>query len=175
MATSQSSDSPANVLLKLIDGHRVTAVIYVAARLGIADLLIEGPKSVPELARLTDTHERSLFRLMRALVKLAICTEASDGRFNLTEMGTHLAADCRAVAQALGVARGRDAENRLARVDRVDTHRQDRAGLGGTWPGALRGLAKTKEQACSTKPWSRSRGWLFRTYSRRMTSPGSQR
>jgi O-methyltransferase domain/Dimerisation domain len=93
MAAPQSSVSSANALLNLIDGHRVTAVIYVAARLGIADLLVEGPKSIPELARLTDTHERSLLRLMRALVKLAICTEASDGRFQLTEVGTHLAAN----------------------------------------------------------------------------------
>jgi 16S rRNA G1207 methylase RsmC len=92
MATSQGSDTSANVLLNLIDGHRVTAVIYVAARLGIADLLVEAPRSVPDLARLTDTHERSLLRLMRALVKLAICAEASDGRFQLTEVGTHLAA-----------------------------------------------------------------------------------
>jgi hypothetical protein len=30
---------------------------------------------------------------MRALVKLAICTEASDGRFQLTEVGTNLAAN----------------------------------------------------------------------------------
>ena len=40
MAASRRSDSSANVLLNLVDGHRVTAVIYVAARLGIADLLI---------------------------------------------------------------------------------------------------------------------------------------
>lgn len=58
MDAPQSSD-PANALVDLVDGHRLTAVIYVAARLGIADLLFEDPKSVQELARLTDTHERS--------------------------------------------------------------------------------------------------------------------
>jgi O-methyltransferase domain/Dimerisation domain len=93
MATGHSSDSSAKRLLDLVGGHRVTAVLYVAASLGIADLLRDGPKSVSELARLTDAHERSLLRLMRALVKLAICTEVSDGRFELTEMGTHLAAN----------------------------------------------------------------------------------
>ena len=30
---------------------------------------------------------------MRALVKLAICMQAADGRFKLTEIGTHLAAN----------------------------------------------------------------------------------
>lgn len=93
MLPLQSSDASSDVLLNMIDGHRVTAVIYAAARLGIADLLLEGPKSAAQLARLTDTHERSLFRLLRALVKLAICTEATDGNFQLTEMGTLLAAE----------------------------------------------------------------------------------
>ncbi len=57
---AQSSDKFANTLFDLITGHRVTAVIYVAAQLGICDLLAEGRKSATELARLTDTHERAL-------------------------------------------------------------------------------------------------------------------
>ena len=88
---TESFDASANALLDLVAGHRVTAVIYVAAKLGIADLLAEGPKTAAELARLTDTHQPSLLRLMRALVALAICTEAPDGKFELTETGTRLA------------------------------------------------------------------------------------
>jgi len=89
----QRTDSSANTLLDLVGGHRVTAVIYVAAKLGIADFLVDGPKTATDLARLTATHERSLVRLMRALVMLSICTEAADGRFKLTGVGTHLAAN----------------------------------------------------------------------------------
>ena len=37
MAAPQNSYLSANVLVDLVDGHRVTAIIYVAARLGIAD------------------------------------------------------------------------------------------------------------------------------------------
>ena len=88
----QSSDRSASALIDLIAGHRVTAVIFVAATLGVADLLFEGPKTAAELASLTDTHERSLHRLMRGLVALAICREAADGRFELTEIGNRLAA-----------------------------------------------------------------------------------
>ena len=73
---SQLTDSSANTLFDLVGGHRVTAVIYVAARLGIADLLLEGPKTATELAHLTDTHERSLIRLMRSLVLLSIRTDS---------------------------------------------------------------------------------------------------
>jgi precorrin-6B methylase 2 len=93
MAASQPSEPSAKVLLNLVDGHRVTAVIYVAAKLGIADRLLEGPISAPDLARLTATHEHSLFRLLRALVRLAICTETPAGDFQLTEMGMLLAAE----------------------------------------------------------------------------------
>jgi hypothetical protein len=57
-----------------------------------SDLLFQSPKTAAELSRLTDTHQRSLLRLMRGLVALAICTEATDGRFQLTEMGPRLAA-----------------------------------------------------------------------------------
>jgi DNA-binding IclR family transcriptional regulator len=89
---AQSSDQFANTLFDLITGHRVTAVIYVAAQLGICDLLAEGRKSATELARLTDTHERSLLRLMRTLVALGLCKEAGAGEFELTGMGAHLAA-----------------------------------------------------------------------------------
>jgi ubiquinone/menaquinone biosynthesis C-methylase UbiE len=53
MAVPQSSDPSANLLLNLIDGHRVTAVIHTAARLGIADFLLESPKTAAELAGLT--------------------------------------------------------------------------------------------------------------------------
>jgi hypothetical protein len=88
----ERADSSASALLNLVEGHRITAVICTAAELGIADLLFEGPKTVAQLAHLTDTHERSLRRLLRGLVTLALCTESADGKFALTELGTHLAA-----------------------------------------------------------------------------------
>jgi hypothetical protein len=85
-------DSSASALLHLVEGHRSTAVIYTAAKLAIADLLFDGPRTAAQLAHLTDTHERSLRRLLRGLVVLAICRETADGKFALTEMGRHLAA-----------------------------------------------------------------------------------
>lgn len=106
MTAPQSSDPSANLLLSLIDGHRVTAVIYTATRLGISDFLLEGPKSAAELACLTDTHERSLTRLMRTLVKLSICAEAPDGRFELTEAGTHLASGSKRSLKAFALLEG---------------------------------------------------------------------
>jgi hypothetical protein len=53
---AQSSDQFANTLFDLITGHRLTAVIYVAAQLRICDLLAEGRK----WAHLAAGSERSL-------------------------------------------------------------------------------------------------------------------
>ena len=45
--------SAAIKLFDLIQSHRITAVIYVAAKLGIAELLRDGPRSLDQLARAT--------------------------------------------------------------------------------------------------------------------------
>ena len=89
---NQSSSPAANALLQLAAGHRMTAVIRAAVKLGIADLLFDGAKTAAELARETQTHEPSLARLMRGLVTMAICSEMPDGRFTLTDVGIYLAA-----------------------------------------------------------------------------------
>jgi len=51
-------------LFDLVQSHRVTAVIYVAVRLGIAELLRGGPQTLGQLAKATGAHERSLGRLL---------------------------------------------------------------------------------------------------------------
>jgi ubiquinone/menaquinone biosynthesis C-methylase UbiE len=131
--TPQHTDSSANILLDLVGGHRVTAVVYVAARLGIADFLLESPKTASQLAHLTETHERSLLRLMRALVILAICTEAADGTFKLTEVGTNLAANSERSLKALTLWEGevlRAGWSQLLESIRTGKTGDELAGLG---------------------------------------------
>jgi ubiquinone/menaquinone biosynthesis C-methylase UbiE len=77
-------------LWRLIQSHRVTAVIYVAAKLGIAELLRDGPLSVSELAEATSADEQALERLLIALSTIGICTLAGEDRYSLTEMGAGL-------------------------------------------------------------------------------------
>jgi len=84
---AQGSDRSVNALFDLITAHRVTATIYVAAKLGIADLIVERARTSTELAQMTGADERSLRRLLRALVALGICVEEPDAKFALTEMG----------------------------------------------------------------------------------------
>ena len=85
-----SSSMSALRLFDLIQSHRVTAVIFVAARLGIAELLRDGPKAVGEIARATGADERALGRLLTALSTIGICSRTGDGRYALTEIGVNL-------------------------------------------------------------------------------------
>jgi len=77
-------------LIQLSTGYWVSRIVYAAAKLGLADLLTEGPKSAVELAEATHTHETSLHRLMRTLASLGILTEDTDHRFALTLLGEAL-------------------------------------------------------------------------------------
>lgn len=71
-------------MLRMIRGFQTTQMIYVAAKLGIADLLADGAKSSSALAAATGTDARSLYRLLRALASLGIFAEDEQGRFGLT-------------------------------------------------------------------------------------------
>jgi hypothetical protein len=85
-----SSSAAALQLLDLIQSHRVTAAIYVAAKLGIADLLASGPKPVAELAKATGADQPALARLLVALSSIGICARVADDRYGLTETGAAL-------------------------------------------------------------------------------------
>jgi ubiquinone/menaquinone biosynthesis C-methylase UbiE len=84
-----SAEDPAR-LLDLIQSHRVTAVIYVAARLGLAELLRDGPRTADELALATDADSGALARLLVALATVGVCVRLGDGRYSLTELGSQL-------------------------------------------------------------------------------------
>jgi SAM-dependent methyltransferase len=83
----------ARTLQSLLNGYRNTALLYVAARLGLADALADGPMSSAELAQKVGAHAPSLHRVLKGLVTLGVCSEASDGRFRLTEFGAGLRSD----------------------------------------------------------------------------------
>ena len=53
------------LLFGLMWGWLASRAIYVAAELGIADLLHDGPKTVDQLASATGAHRQSLYRLLR--------------------------------------------------------------------------------------------------------------
>ena len=74
-------------LIEMATAHWISRIVYVGAKLGLADHLAEGPKSADELAGPTRTHAPSLYRLMRTLAHLGLLSESAGQRFSLTPLG----------------------------------------------------------------------------------------
>lgn len=77
-------------LMQLITGFWVSAAVYVAAKLELADHLEAGPKNADELAQRVGAHPDSLYRLLRALANVGVFTEVEPRCFALTPVGKYL-------------------------------------------------------------------------------------
>ena len=75
-----------SLLSQILIGYHVSQALYVAAKLGIADLLREGPKSRGELATATGVHPDALYRVLRDLARVGVFTKVDQGRFGLTPL-----------------------------------------------------------------------------------------
>ncbi|HKC52831.1 MAG TPA: methyltransferase [Myxococcota bacterium] len=86
---------PPGILLYQIGiGHYFSRALYLAAKLGVADLLRDGPRSAGELAGATQTDASALRRVLRLLASIGVFEErADDGRFALTPLGELLRSD----------------------------------------------------------------------------------
>ena len=80
-------------MLQMIQGFWLSRALYVVAKLGIPDLLQDGPKSSAELAQASGTHARSLNRVLRALASVDVFAEDDQGRFALTPLAATLRTD----------------------------------------------------------------------------------
>ncbi|MDP8923133.1 MAG: acetylserotonin O-methyltransferase [Chloroflexota bacterium] len=93
-------------LLRLMGGARVTQMLHIAAKLGIADLLAEGLRNCDELARLTDTHAPSLYRALRVLATVGIFAEVGERAFELTPLAQLLRSDAPGSARNYVIMQG---------------------------------------------------------------------
>lgn len=98
--------SPPAQLGQMITGYWVSQAIYAAAKLGVADHLTDGPKSIAELAAATETKSDFLYRLLRALASVGIFAEGNEKRFALTPLAeplqSHVPDSQRALALMVG-------------------------------------------------------------------------
>jgi len=95
-------------LQNMILGKWVSQAVSVAAKLGIADSLKEGPRSCDELARMNQVDSPSLYRLLRALASMGVFTEVADGRFALTPVAEFLRSDVQGSLRAVAMMSGED-------------------------------------------------------------------
>jgi SAM-dependent methyltransferase len=91
---SQGEIPPPHVqMLQMISGFWLSRSVYAAAKLGLADLVRERPRTVAELAEATGTHAQSLYRLLRALACAGVFAEDEAGRFGTTPLAATLERD----------------------------------------------------------------------------------
>jgi O-methyltransferase domain/Dimerisation domain len=74
------------VLMHMVAGFWMSRAICLAAKLGLADLVKDGPKSSAELAQATSTHAPSLYRLLRMLASVGIFAEDDKANFSITPL-----------------------------------------------------------------------------------------
>jgi hypothetical protein len=77
----------------LIAGYWVSRLIYVAARLGLPDLLKNGPRTADDLASQAGVNASALYRMLRTLASYGVFTETRGRRFKLTALGSTLRSD----------------------------------------------------------------------------------
>ena len=92
--TSETSAlEPAEYLRRLFDDVELSYLVVVAARLGVADLLVSGPRSVADLAAATGVDAQPLFRVLRALASRELFRDDGNKGFSLTPAAEPLRRD----------------------------------------------------------------------------------
>jgi hypothetical protein len=89
-------DDPQHRLSELLRdafGAQAAMLLYVAAKLDLAEHLAGGCETPEQLAQAVGADSRALLRILRALVSQGVCDEATESRFHLTRAGEHLRRD----------------------------------------------------------------------------------
>lgn len=108
MAVPPAGSPPADpaAVRRMIMGLWTTRALYVAAELGIPDLLAAGPQPCEALATSCQANASALYRVMRILAGMGLVVETDPGHFALAPLGQFLRSDVpgsqRALARMLG-------------------------------------------------------------------------
>ena len=102
-AAATAEVPPPIAMLQLISGFWISRCIYLAAKLGLADLVKEESKTAAELAAATGTDAPSLFRVMRALASVGVFSQDAENRFAITPLSETLRADIRGSLRAFAM------------------------------------------------------------------------
>jgi hypothetical protein len=95
--------APQEQMLNLIIGYWVSRLIYVAAKLKIADLLKGGPRTADELAAAAGVRAPALYRVLRALASVGVFAETKNSRFKLTPLASTLRSNASASMRAFAL------------------------------------------------------------------------
>jgi O-methyltransferase domain/Dimerisation domain len=84
------NSTPTNEMLHLISGYQVSRALYVAAKLGLADLVCDGSKTCAELALATQTDREALHRVVRVLASAGVVSLQPGERVAMTALTSTL-------------------------------------------------------------------------------------
>ena len=98
--------SAAFSLLDLMQGSVLTQAISAAAKLGIADVLADGPLPAEEIARRVGSDPEATYRLLRMLSGYSVFAAQQDGRFELTPLAHALREDAPDSMRGMAVLMG---------------------------------------------------------------------
>jgi hypothetical protein len=93
MQAKTASNEPVAQMLSLLNACLTTQALHVAARLGIADALSAGPRTVGDLSAALGAQPEALDRLMRMLASVGVLSAGEDRTFQLTALGQTLRSD----------------------------------------------------------------------------------
>ena len=99
---------PAAVMIDLMDGFIRTQIIAVAANLGVADALHEGPKSISQIADSVGADPIALGRVMRTLASIGVFVENEQGIYEQNPLSETLRSDIPGSLNAFATLYGQD-------------------------------------------------------------------
>lgn len=99
---------PAVQLSEMLTAYWTSQAIYVAAKLGIADLLAAGSKTADQLAKATATQPAALYRMLRMLASQGVFAEEGDRRFRQTPLSECLRGDVPGSQKAFATMMGEE-------------------------------------------------------------------
>ena len=102
---NSSTESPMH-LLSMSHGLIIQQALYSAAKLGIADLLNEGPQTCKELARHLEVNESALYRILRLLASRSVFEETSTRTFENTALSRFLRSGVAGSVRSILIFRG---------------------------------------------------------------------
>ncbi len=84
---------PQLALYHLGIGHYYSRALHVAAKLRLADLLADGPRTVDDLAAVSNTNAPALNRMLRLLAAVGVVEQLEPQKFALAPLGQPLRSD----------------------------------------------------------------------------------
>jgi len=107
--TAKGQTPPAHAgIFQLLNGVFITGALSCLARLGVPDLVEQGPKSADELATAIGADPSALYRLMRATAGVGVLSEGPDGKFSETPLSAVLRSNANPSLRAFAIIHGRD-------------------------------------------------------------------